>query len=155
LAIAYDNSFKNGCGIFIAGAGPVSALATPAQGAAPNPNVIGAAGSTTVHYKVAAIDPNYGTSAASAAITVTTAPATRTPLNYVGVYWTAVNGAVGYLVYSDAGGSYAPLGYSFDCFGFNAGDVCGIIDKGAEVNTWTGFSGFWPVTPPSAVTNQR
>jgi hypothetical protein len=139
LAIAYDNSFKNGCGIFIAGAGPVSALATPAQGAAPNPNVIGAAGSTTVHYKVAAIDPNYGTSAASAAITITTAPATRTPLNYVGVYWTAVTGAVGYLVYSDAGGSYAPLGYSFDCFGFNE----------------TGFSGFWPVTPPSAVTNQR
>ena len=154
LAIAYDNNFKNGCGIFIANAGPASTLATPAQGAAPNPNVIGAAGSTTVHYKVAAIDPNYGTSAASAAITITTAPATRTPLNYVGVYWTAVTGAVGYLVYSDAGGSYAPLGYSFDCFGFNAGDACGIIDKGAEINTWTGFSGFWPVTPPSAVTNQ-
>jgi hypothetical protein len=154
LTIAYDNNFKNGCGIFIAGAGAASTLATPAQGTAPNPNVIGAAGSTTVHYKVVAIDANFGTSAATAAITMATAPATRTPLNYVGIYWQGVAGAVGYLVYSDAGGSYAPLGYSFDCFGFNAGGVCGAIDKGAETNTWTGFSGFWPLTPPGAVTNQ-
>ena len=58
LSIAYDNNFKNGCGIFIANAGPASTLSTPAQGSAPNPNVIGAAGSTTVHYKVAAIDAN-------------------------------------------------------------------------------------------------
>lgn len=154
LSIAFDNNFKNGCGIFIAGAGPTSTLATPAQGTAPNPNVIGTTGSTTVHYKVAAIDPNFGTSAASAAITVTTAPATRTPLNYVGVYWQGVAGAVGYLVYSDASGSYAPLGYSFDCFSFAAGGVCGIIDKGAESNTWTGANGFWPLTPPASDTNQ-
>jgi hypothetical protein len=107
-----------------------------------------------VHYKVAAIDANYGTSAASAPITMTTAPATRTPLNYVGVYWTSVANAVGYLVYSDAGGSYAPLGYSFDCAGFTAGNICGIIDKGAELNTWTGFQGFWPTAPPAAATNQ-
>ncbi len=154
LAIAFDNNFKNGCGIFIANAGPASSLSTPAQGTAPNPNVIGPAGSTTVHYKVAAIDPNYGTSAASAAITVTTAPATRTPLNYVGVYWQGVAGAVGYLVYSDASGSYAPLGYSFDCSGFGAGGLCGIIDKGPEANTWTGANGFWPTAPPAGVTNQ-
>ena len=154
LTIAYDNNFKNGCGIFIANAGPVSTLATPAQGSAPNPNVIGTAGSTTVHYKVAAIDANFGTSAASAAITMNTAPATRTPLDYVGVYWTSVANAVGYLVYSDAGGSYAPLGYSFDCFGFSAGNTCGIIDKGAEANTWTGFQGFWPTTPPVSASNQ-
>src|SRR5579872_4238940 len=154
LTIAYDNNFKNGCGIFVANAGAASTLATPAQGTAPNPNVIGTAGSTTVHYKVAAIDANFGTSAASAAITVTTAPATRTPLNYVGIYWQGVAGAVGYLVYSDAGGSYAPLGYSFDCFGFGAGNTCGAIDKGAEANSWTGFNGFWPQTPPAAATNQ-
>jgi hypothetical protein len=154
LTIAADNNFKNGCGIFVANAGPASTLATPGQGAAPNANVIGALGSTTVHYKVAAIDANYGTSAASAAITMTTAPATRTPLNYVGVYWTSVANAVGYLVYSDASGSYAPLGYSFDCSGFTAGQTCGIIDKGAEVNTWTGFNGFWPTTPPASATNQ-
>ncbi len=154
LSISSDNNFKNGCGIFIAGAGPVSTLATPAQGTAPSPNVIGTAGSTSVHYKVAAIDANFGTSAASAAITMTTAPATRTPLNYVGVYWTSVANAVGYLVYSDAGGSYAPLGYSFDCYGFSAGNTCGIIDKGAETNTWTGFQGFWPTTPPATATNQ-
>ena len=154
LAILADNTFKNGCGIFIAGAGPASTLATPAQGAAPNPNVTGATGATTVHYKVAAIDANYGTSAASTPITITTAPATRTPLNYVGVYWTSVANAVGYLVYSDAGGSYTPLGYSFSCAGFTAGNVCGIIDKGAEVNTWTGYQGFWPTAPPASVTNQ-
>src|SRR4029077_8761237 len=156
LSITYDNNFKNGCGIFIAGAGPASTLSTPSQGSAPNPNIIGTAGSTTVHYKVAAIDVNYGTSAASAAITVTTAPSTRTPLNYVGIYWTSVNNAVGYLVYTDTngGGTYVPLGYSFDCFGFNAGNVCGTIDKGPETNTWTGFNGFWPTTPPASATNQ-
>ncbi len=155
LTITYDNNFKNGCGIFIANAGPASTLLTPAQGSAPNPIVIGTTGSTTVHYKVAAIDANYGASAASAAIAVTTAPATRTPLNYVAVYWQGVAGAVGYLVYSDAGGSYAPLGYSFDCFGFNAGDVCGIIDKGAESYSWTNPSySFWPTTPPVSATNQ-
>ena len=154
LSIAYDNAFKNGCGIFIAGAGAASTLATPSQGTAPNPNVIGTTGAATVHYKVAAIDSNFGTSAASAAMTVTTAPATRTPLNYVGLYWQTVTGAVGYLIYSDAGGSYAPLGYSFDCFGFIAGDVCGAIDKGAETNTWAGANGFWPLTPPGVPTNQ-
>jgi hypothetical protein len=154
LGIAFDNNFKNGCGIFIANAGPASALSTPAQGSAPNPNVIGTSGSTTVHYKIAAIDANYGTSAASAAITMSTAPATRTPLNYVGLYWQGVAGAVGYLVYSDAGGSYAPLGYSFDCAGFGAGGVCGIVDKGVETNSWTGSNGFWPATPPASVTNQ-
>lgn len=72
----------------------------------------------------------------------------------MGVYWQHVAGAVGYLVYSDAGGSYAPLGYSFDCATFTAGAVCGTIDKGAETNTWTGFNGFWPTTPPASVTNQ-
>ena len=156
LSIAYDNNFKNGCGIFIAGAGPLSTLATPAQGTAPNPSVIGPAGSSTVHYKIAAIDANYGTSAASSAITITTAPGSRTPLNYVGIYWTSVANAVGYLVYTDqnGGGTYVPLGYSFDCAGFSAGNACGIIDKGAETNTWTGFNAFWPTTPPSADTHQ-
>ena len=156
LGIAFDNNFKNGCGIFIAGAGPLSTLSAPSQGSAPNPNVIGTAGSTTVHYKIAAIDAKYGTSAASAAITVSTAPATRTPLNYVGVYWTAVANAAGYLVYTDTngGGSYVPLGYSFDCSGFSAGGVCGIIDKGVEVNTWMGANGFWPTAPPTSATNQ-
>jgi hypothetical protein len=156
LGIAFDNNFKNGCGIFIAGAGPLSTLSTPAQGSAPNPNVIGTAGSTTVHYKIAAIDANYGTSAASAAIAVTTAPSTRTSLNYVGIYWTSVANAVGYLVYTDqnGGGSYVPLGYSFDCSSFIAGNVCGILDKGVETNTWVGSNAFWPTTPPSADTNQ-
>ena len=156
LTIAADNNFKNGCGIFIAGAGPVSTLATPAQGSAPNANVVGATGSTTVHYKIAAIDSNFGTSATSsgATVTITNAPATRTALNYVGVYWTSVSNAVGYLVYSDASGSYAPLGYSFACSGFTSGQTCGIIDKGPETNTWAGSNGFWPQTPPAAATNQ-
>jgi hypothetical protein len=156
LTIAFDNSFKNGCGIFVYGAGAVSTLSTPSQGTAPNPNVIGATGSTTVHYKIAAIDPKYGTSAASAAITVTTAPATRTALNYIGVYWQGVTGAAGYLVYTDqnGGGSYVPLGYSFDCAGFSAGNICGIIDKGVETNSWVGSNAFWPVAPPASDTNQ-
>jgi hypothetical protein len=156
LSLTYDNNFKNGCGIFVYGAGPASTLTTPTQGAAPNPNVIGATGSTTVHYRVAAIDANFGTSAASSPVTIATAPATRTPTNYVGVYWTSVANAAGYLVYTDqnGGGTYVPLGYSFSCSGFVAGFTCGIIDKGTETNTWTGFSAFWPTTPPAAVTNQ-
>ena len=156
LGLTYDNNYKNGCGIFVYGAGPASTLATPAQGAAPNPNVVGPTGSTMVHYEVAAIDPNFGTSAASAPITITTAPSARTPLNYVGIYWTSVAGAAGYLIYSDrnGGGTYVPLGYSFDCNSFTAGYTCGAIDKGAETYTWTGFNGFWPTTPPATVTNQ-
>jgi hypothetical protein len=156
LSINFQQLLNNGCGIFVANAGPASTLLTPGQGTAPNPNVIGAAGSTTVHYKVAAIDANYGTSAASAAMTVTTAPAARTPINYVGIYWQGVANAVGYLVYSDqtGGGTYVPLGYSFDCFGFTAGNVCGIIDKGVETNSWGTYQSFWPATPPAAVTNQ-
>jgi len=154
LAITYDNDFKLGCGIFVYGAGPTSTLLPPAQGSAPNPNVIGAPGTTTVRYKIVAIDAHYGTSAAGPAIAITKAPAARTPLNYVGIYWAGVAHAIGYLVYSDASGTFAPIGYSFDCYGFNAGDICGIIDKGPEANTWTGFNAFWPVTPPDAPTNQ-
>ena len=154
LGITYDNDFKVGCGVFVYGAGPASTLLPPSQGSKPSPNVIGAPGTTTVHYKVAAIDANYGTSAAGPAITITNAPAVRTPINYVGIYWSGVANAVGYLVYSDASGSYAPLGYSFDCSEFKAGGTCAIIDKGPETNTWTGFNGFWPTTPPATVTNQ-
>ncbi len=154
LTLSGNNNFRNGCGIFVAGAGPASTLATPAQGSAPNPNVTGTTGTTTVHYKIAAIDANYGTSAASAAITITTAPSTRTPLNFVALYWTSVANAVGYLVYSDASGSYAPLGYSFDCYGYGAGNVCATIDKGTETNSWNSGNGFWPTTPPASVTNQ-
>ncbi len=157
LTTTYNaGTISNGCGVFVAGAGPTSTLATPAQGSAPNPNIVGTVGSSTVHYKVAAIDGNFGTSAASAAITVTTAPSTRTPLNYVGIYWTSVANAVGYLIYTDqnGGGTYVPLGYSFACYSFTAGYTCGAIDKGAETNTWTGFSGFWPTAPPATATNQ-
>ena len=157
LTLSANNGFKNGCGIFIVGAGAASTLTTPSQGAAPNANVIGTAGSTTVHYKVAAFDANYGTSAASAAITITTAPSTRTPIDYVGIYWTSVANAAGYLVYTDqnGGGTYVPLGYSFDCFSYNAGNTCGIIDKGAEAFSWTNVSyALWPTTPPGSVTNQ-
>ncbi len=157
LSINANNGFRNGCGIFIMSAGPASTLSSPSQGAAPNPNVIGAAGSTTVHYKIVAIDDGYGLSSASSPITVTTAPSTRTALNYVGIYWTSIANAVGYLLYTDqnGGGSYVPLGYSFDCFGFNAGNVCGAIDKGVETNTWTNAAyQTWPLTPPSANTNQ-
>ncbi len=77
-------------------------------------------------------------------------------MNYVGVFWTAVSNAVGYLVYTDqnGGGTYVPLGYSFDCALFAAGNTCGTIDKGTETNTWTGFNAFWPTAPPATVTNQ-
>jgi hypothetical protein len=151
--------YANGCGVFVAGAGPLSTLSTPTQGAAPNPTTpVGmTSGSTTVHYKVAAIDPQYGTSAASAALTITTAPSTRTPIDYVGIYWTAVNGAVGYLVYTDnnGGGTYVPLGYSFDCTAFSAGGICGAIDKGVETNSWVGgTAAMWPGAPPGSVTGQ-
>ncbi len=99
-----------------------------------------------MHYKIAAIDSNFGTSATSTAATatITTAPATRTPLNYVGVYWSSVANAVGYLV------AHRPEWRRYVCSagilvrlrGFHGGARCGIIDKGAEVNTWVGATGF-------------
>jgi hypothetical protein len=155
LSLTYNNHMlTNGCGVFIANAGPASTLSTPAKGAAPNPNVIGLAGSTTLYYKVAAIDCNFGTSAASAAISLATAPATRTSTNYVGFYWISVSNACGYLTYISTDNiTYVPLGYSFACNGWSAGNICGAIDKGTETNTWTGFNGFWPTTPPASVTN--
>ncbi len=155
ITTATNLNIPNGCGIFIGNAGPNSTLSPHAQGPAPKPNVIGKPGSTTVHYKIAAMDANFGTSAASAAITITDAPAKRTPLNYVGIYWTSVANAVGYLVYSDASGKYAPLASSFACSSFVAGNTCGIIDKGAETHSFSGYDeSLWPQTPPTSPTNQ-
>ena len=154
LTLTSDLGFKNGCGIFVQGAGATSALATPNATGAPSPVLYGGAGSTTVHYKVAAIDPLLGTSAASAAITVTTAPATRTPIDMVAIYWNYDPGAVGYLIWSDASGSYTPLGYSFQCSQFFSGGVCGYIDKGAETYNFAKFTSFpfFPYTPPASAT---
>ena len=153
LTLSADLGFKNGCGIFVQGAGATSTLAAPTVGT-PSPIVYGGTGSTTVHYKVAAIDPHLGTSAASSAITVTTAPATRTPLDMVAIYWAYDAGAVGYLIWSDATGSYTPLGYSFQCSQFSSGGVCGYIDKGAETFNFSKSSmfPFFPYTPPASAT---
>ena len=165
LSLTFQNGIINGCGVFIAGAGPQSTLATPSQGGAPAPVVVGGVGSTTIHYKIAAIDgitcnnpaltcTGGGTSAASSAITVTTAPSTRTAINYVSISWSAVANAAGYLIYSDqtGGGTYVPLGYSFDCFGYSAGSVCSGIDKGVETNSFGTYQSYWPTTPPAAAT---
>jgi len=154
LTLSADLGFKNGCGIFVQGAGATSTLSAPNATGAPSPIIYGGSGSTTVHYKVAAIDPLLGTSAASAAITVTTAPATRTPLDMVAIYWNYDAGAAGYLVWSDATGSYTPLGYSFQCSQFFSGGVCGYIDKGAETYNFSKSSSFpfFPYTPPAAAT---
>jgi hypothetical protein len=155
LALTYQNGIINGCGVFVANAGAASTLSTPSQGAAPNPSVVGTSGSTTIHYKVAAIDANYGTSAASSAITITTAPSTRTALNYVAINWTSVANAAGYLIYSDqtGGGTYVPLTYSFTCYAYTAGNTCSAIDKGVETHSFSGYQSFWPQTPPASVTN--
>jgi hypothetical protein len=154
LTLTADLGFKNGCGIFVQGAGATSTLTAPTTTGAPSPIIYGGAGSTTVHYKVAAIDPHLGTSAASSAIAVTTAPATRTPLDMVAIYWAYDAGAVGYLVWSDATGSYTPLGYSFQCSQFSSGGVCGYIDKGAETFNFSKSSSFpfFPYTPPASAT---
>jgi hypothetical protein len=156
LATNFNNGITNGCGVFVANAGAQSTLSTPSQGGAPAPIVVGTAGSTTVHYKIVAVDANYGTSAASAAITVTTAPSTRTPTNYVAINWTSVANAAGYLVYTDqtGGGTYVPLTYSFTCFAYVAGYQCGAVDKGAETNSFSGYQSFWPQTPPASATYQ-
>jgi hypothetical protein len=154
LTLNADLGFKNGCGIYVANAGPTSTLTAPSLTGAPATVIYGGTGSTTVHYKVAAIDPLLGTSAASAAITVSTAPATRTGIDMVAIYWNYDPGAVGYLVWSDATGSYTPLGYSFQCSQFSSGGVCGYIDKGAETNNFSKFSAFpfFPYTPPASAT---
>ncbi len=158
LTLNADLNFKNGCGIFVWGAGATSTLTAPSLVGAVSPVIYGGTGSTTVHYKIAAIDPLLGTSAASSAITVTTAPATRTGIDMVAIYWDYDAGAVGYLVWSDqnGGGTYVPLGYSFQCSTFSTGGVCGYIDKGAETYTFAGTFApsfpMFPYAPPASAT---
>jgi hypothetical protein len=85
------------------------ALATPAT---PIATVVGTAGATTISYKIVARSGSYttatGHTAASAAVTVTTANATLSATNYINLVWQPVVGAVSYDVYRTATNGTAP-----------------------------------------------
>lgn len=85
----------------VGGGFSVPALATPAGGAVVNN---GTAGAVTITYKVVALAPNGGHSAASASITTTTANATLSSTNSNTVTWDPVSGASGYQVWRTAAG---------------------------------------------------
>jgi hypothetical protein len=100
----------------------------------------GATGSTTYHYKIAAVDASMGTSAASAtAITITNANSTLTKYNYNHVMWPLVAGAYEFIIYSDLG-----LGGAYSCVG--ASFTNAYSDKGQAMPCPV----FAPVTPPSS-----
>ena len=66
---------------------------------APSLNRVGAAGSTSYSYAVAAIGASGGSTLASVPATITNANATLSATNYVTIGWNAIPGAVGYNIY--------------------------------------------------------
>jgi len=113
----------------------------------------GAAGATTYHYKISAVDPNGGMSPASAAITIANGNATLSTINYNWINY-GVGSAVdprnrpdvvphSWIIYSDKGlgGAYSCVGASF-------------------TNAYTDFGlampcpAYAPATPPVAATSQ-
>jgi hypothetical protein len=85
----------------IGGGFNVPALPTPVGGTV---TVNGTAGAVTVTYKIVALAPSGGRTAASANITTTTANATLSATNSLTVDWDEVPGASGYQVWRTAAG---------------------------------------------------
>jgi hypothetical protein len=96
LANAID--FRNGDGIHLYHCGSAVTLASPT---APAATVVGTPGATTHAYQIAALTDNGGETAASPAMTITTANASMNFANAVLVSWNAVAGARAYAVYKD------------------------------------------------------
>ncbi len=76
----------------------------------------GTTGSTTWHYKIAAIDAHGGLSAAIGPITITNGNATLSPQNYNWVGWQGTAGAREFAVYRDdgMGGPYSCINIAYD-----------------------------------------
>ena len=126
----------------IGGGFSVPALATPAGGAV---SVDGTAGSTTITYKVVALAPNGGHSAASASITTTTANATLSSTNSNTVTWDPVSGASGYQVWrTAAGGTPSSTGLvgtvGANVFTFTDTGIAGDSATAPTTNTTGGIS---------------
>jgi hypothetical protein len=141
LTVASAIDFEVGQGISVAGAGPVSTLATPS---APTVAPGGIAGTTTYGYVCAAIDRNGALTAASPAGTTTTGNATLSPSNYNQISVPAGSGAVAYAWWRTAsGGSPTTTGF----IGTTGGTT--IYDSGLPVLTPP--AGI-PASPPASAT---
>ena len=103
----------------------------------------GITGATTYNYKVVAIDSAMGTSAATAAITITNGNATLSRDNYNWIAYSFLSTAYMYGIYSDKGlgGAYSCVGVSF---------TSGYSDYGLAFPC----PAFLPSTPPGAATAQ-
>ena len=105
-------SIPNGCGLVVYGAGPTSTLTAPT-------GLTGSAhtftGSTGYYYKVIAIDNNLGYGPASSSVNIANGVATLGRDSYNYLSWTAVSGAVGYVIYESAtsGGTYSAVGTTY------------------------------------------
>lgn len=95
LTLQDAQDFQTGQGVTIQHAGPATSLTPPSGLTA---NAMGATGSTSITYAVAARDANGGCTAA-ATVTVSNANAVLSASNYVALSWTAVANAYGYIVY--------------------------------------------------------
>jgi len=108
----------------------------------------GAAGATTYHYKVSAVDASGGMSPASAAITIANGNATLSTTNYNWInYGVASIGAAlvphEWVIYSDRG-----LGGAYSCVGTSFTNA--YLDMGLAIPCPV----FAPATPPAAATAQ-
>jgi len=145
-----QNSGQPGEGITIYHAGAASTVAAPTGLSA---TVVGTSGTTTHSYQWVANDYYGGTSAATSAVTVTTANATLSSTNYVALCLTPSVGAASYSLWRD--GVYAittfdstPISiiYCYQDTGYNAnGQGWG--------NSSTSAPDWLPSSPPGAATN--
>ena len=121
LTAASARDFVVGQGIRVNHAGPAFTLNAPTGGTA---TPTGTVGSTTYQYKIAALDPNGGVSAAAGSFQTTTGNATLSATNFNYLTWTASSGTApaGYAVYKNISGTYTLIGVTpdntFNDYGF-------------------------------------
>ena len=101
VTVADAIDFRNGQGIHLYHCGAAAQLSVPG---APAAQVIGTPGASTYSYKIAALSPNGGVSAASAQTMITNGSATLDRWNSVKLSWNASAGARAYAVYASRGG---------------------------------------------------
>lgn len=96
LTITSAIDFKNGQGIAIARAGAACTLTAPTGGSI---SQVGATGTTVYEYQVCALDLNNGMSPASPIFSISTGASSLSTSNYNTLSWSAVSGAVAYVIY--------------------------------------------------------
>lgn len=136
-------SIPNGCGVVVYGAGPTATLTAPT-------GFTGTAhtftGSTNYYYQVIAIDNNLGYGPASSSVHIANGVATLGRDSYNYLYWTAVSGAVGYVIYESPNGtSWTAVGTSYTTAYCDMG-----FWQSANGGIQAPVPDFIPATPPAA-----